>query len=198
MIRTFIAVELDATLKQAISGVQESLKHELHRLVPGVRLQWVRMGSIHLTLKFLGDIEESQAGGIVQALEHAGRDHSPFAVDVDGFGVFPDLRGPRVLWIGLSGEIDRLIRLVASIDAALMPLGFSVEQKPYTPHLTLARVKEQSRAIGKALDDSGVMREARCRGTLPVEAMVLMKSESTPSGSVYSRLDMVRLGNRKV
>ena len=198
MIRTFISVELDPALKQVIADVQDILKGELHRLTRGAHVQWVRIDSIHLTLKFLGDIEERQIGGILQALEHAGRDHAPFSVDVKGFGVFPDLRAPRVLWMGLSGETDRLVRLAGSIDAALMPLGFSTEQKPYSPHLTLARVKEQSRAIGKALDDSGVMREATCRGTLPVLAMALMKSESTSSGSVYSRLGLVRLENRKV
>lgn len=198
MIRTFIAVELDPTLKQAIAGVQDTLKVELHRLAPGVRMQWVRTDSIHLTLKFLGDIEESRVGGILQALEHAGRDHAPFSVDVKGFGVFPDLRGPRVLWMGLSGETDRLIRLAGSIDAALTPLGFPVEQKPYTPHLTLARVKEQSRSIGKALADSGVMRESACRGTLPVQTVALMKSERAPSGSIYFRLGLVSLGHDKV
>jgi 2'-5' RNA ligase len=198
MIRTFIAVELDPTLKQAIAGVQDTLKRELHRLTPGVRMQWVRTDSIHLTLKFLGDIEESQVGGILQALENAGRDQAPFSVDVKGFGVFPDLRGPRVLWMGLSGHTDRLTCLAGSIDAALTPFGFHVEHKPYTPHLTLARVKEQSRAIGKALADSGVMRESTGLGTLSIQAVALMKSEPTPSGSIYSRLGLITLGHDKV
>ena len=198
MIRTFIAVELDPALKQAIAGVQDTLQRELHRLTPGIRVQWVRTDSIHLTLKFLGDIEESQVGSILQAVEDAGRDDAPFSVDVKGFGVFPDLRGPRVLWTGLSGHTDRLIRLAGSIDAALTPLGFPVEHKPYTPHLTLARVKEQSRAIGKALADTGVMRESTCLGTLPIQAVALMKSEPTPSGSIYSRLGLIKLGHDKV
>lgn len=198
MIRTFIAVELGPTLKHAIAGVQNTLKVELNRLAPGVRMQWVRTDSIHLTLKFLGDIEESQVGRILQALEHAGRDHAPFSVHAKGFGVFPNLRGPRVLWMGLSGDTDRLIRLAGSINAALTTLGFPVEQKPYTPHLTLARIKEQSRSIGKALADSGVMRESACRGTLPVQAVALMKSEHAPSGSIYSRLGLIKLGHDKV
>jgi 2'-5' RNA ligase len=198
MIRTFIAVELDPILKHAIAHVQETLQRELHLLTPAVRIQWVRTASIHLTLKFLGDIEESQVGGILQALEHAARDHAPFSADVKGFGVFPDLRAPRVLWMGLSGPTERLVRLVGSIDTALRPLGFPVEQKPYTPHLTLARVKEQSRAIGKALADSGVMRDTMGFGTLPIEAVAFIKSEPTPSGSIYSRLGLIRLGHDKV
>jgi len=198
MLRTFIAVELDSTLKQAISSVQESLKHELHGLAPGVRLQWVRVESIHLTLKFLGDIEEDGVEDILHALEKVGHEYEPFSVEVKGFGVFPTLHAPRVLWVGLAGRTDRLIRLAESIEAALMPLGFHVEPKPYSPHLTLARVKEQSRTIGNALADSGVMRDVTSRGTVPIRAMALMKSERTPSGSVYSRLGQAMLGNAKV
>jgi RNA 2',3'-cyclic 3'-phosphodiesterase len=198
MIRTFIAVELDPPLKEAIAAVQETLKRELHGLATGVRLQWARANAIHLTLKFLGDIEEGRVGDILRALEEAGRSHEPFSVDVKGFGAFPNLRAPRVLWMGLAGQTDRLIRLAGSLDAALMPLGFPVEPKPYMPHLTLARVKEQSRAIGNALADSGVMRDVTGRGTLPVHAVALMKSELRPSGSVYSRLGVVTLLDRKV
>jgi RNA 2',3'-cyclic 3'-phosphodiesterase len=198
MIRTFIAVELDSTLKQAIAGVQESLKRELHSLAAGTRLQWVRVDSIHLTLKFLGDIEEGQVGEIVYALEEVGRAHEPFSVDVKGFGVFPTLRAPRVLWMGFSGQTERLSRLAQSIDATLLPFGFQLEPKPYTPHLTLARVKEQSRAIGNALADSGVMRDFANRGTLSIRAVALMKSERGPSGSVYSRLGQATLGHDKV
>jgi len=198
MLRTFIAVELDSTLKQTLAGVQESLKRELHGLAAGVRLQWVRMDAIHLTLKFLGDIEESRVGDILRVIEEVGRDYEPFSIDVRGFGVFPNLRAPRVLWMGLANQADVVIQLAGSIDAALAPLGFHIEPKPYSPHLTLARVKEQSRTIGNALAHSGVMRDVTSRGTLSVRAMVLMKSERTPSGSVYSRLGMVALGPDKV
>jgi len=198
MIRTFIAVELNPTLKQAIAGVQEGLKRELQGLAAGVRLQWVRVDSIHLTLKFLGDIEQGRVGNILHVLEEVGRDYEPFSIDVKGFGVFPNLRAPRVLWMGLADQADVLIRLAGSIDAALAPLGFQIEPKPYSPHLTLARVKEQARIIANALTDSGVMRDVTSRGTLPVQAMALMKSELTPSGSVYSRLGVVTLGPGKV
>ena len=198
MIRTFIAVELNPTLKQAIAGVQEGLKRELQGLAAGVRLQWVRVDSIHLTLKFLGDIEQGRVGNILHVLEEVGRDYEPFSIDVKGFGVFPNLRAPRVLWMGLADQADVLIRLAGSIDAALAPLGFQIEPKPYSPHLTLARVKEQARIIANALTDSGVMRDVTSRGTLPVQAMALMKSELTPSGSVYSRLGVVTLGSGKV
>jgi 2'-5' RNA ligase len=198
MIRTFVAVELDSGLTQALAGVQEKLKGELHRLRPRVRLQWVRPDSVHLTLKFLGAIEQSQVGIIVQALESVTREHVPFSVDVKGFGVFPDLRSPRVLWMGLSGSIDRLIRLAGSIDAALIPFGFQAERKPYSPHLTMARVKEQSHAIGEALAESGVMRECACLGILSIQSVALMQSVPSPSGSIYSCLGRVLLGHESL
>ena len=198
MIRTFIAVELDSTLKQAIAGVQESMKRELHSLAPGVRLQWVRIDSIHLTLKFLGDIDEDQVPSVLDGLETAAREHEPFSVEVKGFGVFPTLRAPRVLWLGFADSTDRLTRLAGSIEAALTPLGFHAEGKPYSPHLTLARVKEQSRALSNALADSGLTRDVTSRGILPVRAVALMKSERTSSGSVYVRLGEATLGHSKV
>jgi 2'-5' RNA ligase len=198
MIRTFVAVELDSGLTQALAGVQEKLKGELHRLRPHVRLQWVRPDSVHLTLKFLGAIEQSQVGIIVQALESVTREHVAFSVDVKGFGVFPDLRSPRVLWMGLSGSIDRLIRLAGSIDAALIPFGFQAERKPYSPHLTMARVKEQSHAIGEALAESGVMRECACLGILSIQSVALMQSVPSPSGSIYSCLGRVLLGHESL
>jgi len=137
MIRTFVAAELDSTLTHAIAGVQEKLKQELHRLGPRVRLQWVRPDSIHLTLKFLGAIEQSQVGIIVQALANAAREYVPFSVDVKGFGVFPDIRSPRVLWMGLSGPTDRLIHLAGSIDAWAV----------WEPYVSFATLKDQARVV---------------------------------------------------
>jgi len=198
MIRTFVAAELDSTLTHDIAGVQQKLKRELHRLGPRVRLQWVRPDSIHLTLKFLGAIEQSQVGIIVQALANAAREYVPFSVDVKGFGVFPDIRSPRVLWMGLSGPTDRLIHLAGSIDAAVAPLGFPAERKPYSPHLTMARVKEQSHAIGEALAESGVMRECACLGILSIQSVALMQSVPSPSGSIYSCLGRVLLGHESL
>lgn len=194
MIRTFIAAELDPKLKKALATMQDSLKQALHRLAPAGRVQWVRVESIHLTLKFLGDIEETQVENILQLLREAARDRAPFSVQVEGLGVFPDLRVPRVLWVGLSGDAKRLIQLAHSIDTTLAPLGLLPEPKPYSPHLTLARVKEGALNIGKALVDSGVMRESQLMGKLSIDAVALIKSQLTPSGSIYSRLGQIPLG----
>ena len=195
MIRTFIAIELDAPLRGALAEFQTRLRSRVMKeLNPDARLQWVRLESIHLTLKFLGDIEESQVSEVHAALALAVASRARFALAVGGVGVFPDLRQPRVLWVGLGeGEGERagkepLIQLAGSIDEVLEVIGFPRERRPFSPHLTLARIKEGARGIGRALTASGVMTEPAQLGRLPVQAVSLMKSELRPSGAVYTRL----------
>jgi 2'-5' RNA ligase len=193
MIRTFVAVELDPNIRKALGQTQDQARRELSRVTSEARLQWVRPESIHLTLKFLGDIEETRVGAICQALGHAAGQSSSFSVDVRGLGVFPDHRAPRVLWVGLHPP-DSLTRLAEQVEAALAPLGFPAENKPFRPHLTLARIKDRSREIGKALAEGGLLAHEGLLGTLALHAVSLMRSELHPSGSLYTRLCEVRLG----
>ena len=197
MIRTFVAIELDDDLRKAVAKVQEQIQEQLmgplRHTAPGVRIQWVRPGSIHLTLKFLGDIDEARVEEIRAALVPAVQTQSRFAVDVGGLGVFPDLRAPRVLWIGLLSQVDALMRLAAEVEAALNGVGFPPESRPLSPHLTLARIKERSREVGKGLADSGLMAQPFRVGNLAVHAVCLMKSDLKPSGAVYTRLVQVPL-----
>jgi len=197
MIRTFVAIELDEEIRKAIAGiqrqVQEQLMKQLRHTASDVRVQWVRPDSIHLTLKFLGDIDEARVEDIRAALLSAVRTQSRLAVEVGGLGVFPDLRAPRVLWVGLFGQVDALMRVAAEVEAALTGVGFPPESRPLSPHLTLARIKERSRDVGKGLADSGLMTQPFRVGSLAVHAVCLMKSDLKPSGAVYSRLVEVPL-----
>ncbi len=197
MIRAFVAVELDAALRSSIARTQDHLKQALAKAIPAVRLQWVRPESMHLTIKFLGSIEERRVSEIQQALSSALHGQLPFTVEVGGVGVFPDLRAPRVLWLGLSGQsgpenasCDRqdIRQLAAAVDRALGAIGFLPEDRPFQPHLTLARIKERSREVGKALQDLGLLKPALLVGRLEVEAVSLMKSDLKPSGVVYTKL----------
>lgn len=192
MIRTFVAIELDEEIRKAIAGtqglVQVQLMRQLRDMTPGIRVQWVRPDSIHLTLKFLGDIDEARVEDIRAALLPAVGTQSRFAVDVGGLGVFPDLRAPRVLWTGLFGQVDALMRVAEEVEAALTGVGFPPESRPVSPHLTLARIKERSREVGKGLADSGLMTQPFRVGSLAVHAVCLMKSDLKPSGAVYTRL----------
>lgn len=192
MIRAFIAVELSPELRTAIAKAQTNLKdqlmRELRRQSPDVRVQWVRPESMHVTLKFLGNVPEGGLPDIQRAMTDVARGCAQLSLDVGGLGVFPDLRAPRVLWIGMSGQVEALVRLAGDLDTALQGLGFSLEVKPFQPHLTLARVKERSREVGRTLAESGLMTQIGEVGRLGVSSLSLMKSELHASGAVYTRL----------
>ncbi len=194
MIRAFVAVELGAPLRQALAQAQATLRGQLQQAVgPDVRIQWVEPESIHLTLKFLGAIPEERVSDIRAALARVAGGHSRFTVDVEGLGVFPDVHAPRVLWVGLTAHGDTLTRLAADVETGLAALGFPPEARPFNPHLTLARIKERSRDIGRALSAGGVLTQEARLGALPVAALSLMKSDLQPSGSVYTQLQEIPL-----
>jgi len=189
MIRTFVAIELEASVRQALAQVQTTLRSRLEKSVgPDARIQWIKPASIHLTLKFLGDIPEERVSDIQAVLARVASGHRRFTVDVEGLGVFPDVRAPRVVWVGLTAHVDALKRLAADVEAALGVIGFTTELKPFHPHLTLARVKDRARDVGRALSDGGVLTQDAKLGFLSVAAVSLMKSELQPSGSVYTQL----------
>jgi 2'-5' RNA ligase len=116
-----------------------------------------------------------------------------FTVAVEGLGVFPDVRAPRVLWVGLADQGEALRRLAADVETALEAIGFAAETKPFHPHLTLARIKERSREAGRALAAGGMLEQAAPVGSVDVGAVAVMKSELRPSGAVYTKLCEVPL-----
>lgn len=194
MIRTFVAIELEAPLRQALAQVQTAFRSRLEKSVGfGVRIQWVRPESIHLTLKFLGDIREDRVPAVQAVLARVAGGHGRFMVGVEGLGVFPDLRAPRVVWVGLTARVEELKRLAADVETALETIEFVPEAKRFNPHLTLARIKERSRDIGRALSSGGLLAQETKLGELTVAAVSLMKSDVLQSGSVYTRLCAVPL-----
>ncbi len=200
MIRTFLAVELPEELRQALGHIQSEAKNRLSKDLPRhTRIQWVVPQSIHLTLKFLGDIPEEQVAPIQGVVGEAVGRLAAFSVDVAGLGAFPHSRDPRVLWVGLTeggsepNQAPALVQLASSIDQALATLGYPREARPFTPHLTLARIKEGPREVGQALARSGVLSGRTMVGRLEVRRVALMKSELKPSGAVYTRLWEVSL-----
>jgi RNA 2',3'-cyclic 3'-phosphodiesterase len=168
----------------------------LQRHAPGARIQWVRPEAMHLTLKFLGNVDEALLPEIERVMGEAAKGSRAFSLDVAGLGAFPDARAPRVLWTGLSGKADVLVDLAAGLDHRLERLGFSPEKKPLQPHLTLGRIKDRVREVGRALADTGVIQQSDRVGSLDVSALSLMQSDLQPSGAVYTRLAEVKLGER--
>lgn len=201
MIRTFLAVELPAPLKQALTRLQADVRNRVScELSPAMRIQWVRPAAIHLTVKFLGDIPEDHVEALQSAVGDTLRSLTPFSIDVAGLGVFPDLRAPRVLWVGLTGSpigkgsSAALPHLAKTIERSVEGLGYPPEARPFNPHLTLARIKEGSKEVGRALARIGLLEGNVQLGQLDVRTVALIRSELRPSGSVYTKLWEVPLG----
>lgn len=192
-IRTFIAIELDETLRRALGDVQARLKRE--RAAHYVR--WVAPENIHLTLKFLGVVAAEKIPAVQQAVADACADIPPFTLSLDGVGVFPNTRRPNVIWVGVGGQIEIAARLAQRIDDACAALGFAREARPFSPHLTLGRVRRDTstsgrQLIGEMVDNAKVGELGQFR----VDRISVMKSEPSPGGSVYTRLGVVNLSIR--
>ncbi|MFC1982964.1 RNA 2',3'-cyclic phosphodiesterase, partial [Chloroflexota bacterium] len=137
-VRSFIAIELPDELKSGLSRLQAQLKS-----VGQFPAKWVDPYSTHLTLKFLGNIGLDRIDDITKAMETATLGVSPFHLEVKGLGVFPNLRRAQIAWVGIDGEVDRLKQLQQRIESNLAPLGFAPESREFTPHLTLARLRDR-------------------------------------------------------
>lgn len=188
-IRSFVAIELPEEVRKGLARLRDELERDEHRFV-----KWVGPRGMHLTLKFLGNIPSKRVTEVTGAMEEATRGIYPFRLEISGLGAFPGLKQVRVFWVGIGGEVDKLSRLQQTIDAALAALGFAKEERPFVPHLTLARIRQgasplERRSFGE-LVDSTIFEE---KYPVEVEAVNLMKSQLTPVGAVYTRLSVVRL-----
>ena len=186
-LRTFLAIDLPSSLQSVIEQKTKKIKRELSGI------SWSKQENLHVNLRFVGDTTESQVDQIRQAVEQEVSHVSSFALELKGFGVFPDNRSPRVLWIGLGGALDSLTTLAECVGLAVVPLGFPQEDRPFRPHLTVARVKKDHREVGRTLDALGVFTDPFFCGPLPVERVTLFKSELRPGGAVYTKLWNVSL-----
>jgi 2'-5' RNA ligase len=190
-IRSFIAIELSEEAKKGLARLRKELERDEHRFV-----KWVDPGGIHLTLKFLGNIPAKRVTEITEAMKKATQGISPFHLEISGLGVFPSLRQARVLWVGVGGEIDKLSRLQQNIDSALAVLGFAKEERPFVPHLTLARIKEGASAPERR-SFSELVGSTTFEDRYHVEVGVirLMRSQLTRAGAIYTCLSVVELGH---
>ncbi len=188
-VRAFIAIELPDELKLALTRLQDQLKSGGQTSV-----KWVDPYSIHLTLKFLGNIGRDMAGRITTALEEAVRGVHPFHLEARGLGAFPGLKRVQVVWVGVTGEVDRLSQLQQRIESNLAPLGFVPESRPFTAHLTLARLRDrvtpdERQSLGHLIDSTSFDTVY----AIDVGSVHLMRSQLTREGAVYSRISSVKL-----
>jgi len=188
-VRSFIAIELPDEVKTGLSQLEARLKVGEQSWV-----KWVDPYSIHLTLKFLGNVAIDRTGEITRAMEVAAQGMPPFDLKVKELGVFPNLRRVQVVWVGISGEIDKLSQLQQQLESNLARLGFAPESRAFTPHLTLARLRdrasvEERQGFGQLIANTR-FEEAYA---FKVDAISLMKSQLTREGAIYSRISLVEL-----
>lgn len=184
-IRAFIAVEISDELKEKLREIQTLIAGRMR----GLNLP--EKDSIHLTVKFLGNVDESAAPGIARALETACAAVRPFTLVAEGVGGFPSLRSPRVAWVGIKDE-GALARLHADIEDRLVGLGIDRETVRYRPHITLCR----ARSIDESQDLSRAVNELQpvLRVEFPVTELVFFKSVLTPKGPVHTPIARVGFG----
>jgi len=183
-LRLFVAVELPPEVREALAGLQKGMRP---RCGPGVR--WTRPEGIHLTLKFLGDVTQAEVARLEKALGRAALGQVVFELSLGSTGFFPNPHRPRVLWTGLEGETERLKALARRVEEELSPLGFHTEGRPFTPHLTLARLGERLGSAQREAFDSTVQ-SAPWRPGHPfaVDGLSLVRSHLNPAGAVYTCL----------
>jgi 2'-5' RNA ligase len=183
--RTFIAIEIPESVKKELAEAQDRLKGA------GVDASWTRPQGIHLTLKFLGEVQDARIPEIMKALAGAAASTSGLRIDITGVGTFPNPKNARVVWVGLSGDVEKLLKLQRAVEESLIGLGFEREARAFTPHLTLGRIRSirLREAWLKALEG---IKDIRLSG-FEVPALSLMKSELKPSGAVYTEIGRIEL-----
>lgn len=175
--------------------VRARLGAEIERLRPTAPpVAWVTPGNLHITLKFLGGVDPAMIGPVTAGLAKVAARAMPFPLTIQGLGAFPSLTRPRVIWAGTDAGAETLIALATSVQHALAGLGFPPEARPFSPHVTLGRVRAPQR--DQALADALAEAERRALGVVEVAYMSLMRSDLSSRGARYTELAAYPLGAR--
>lgn len=184
-IRCFIAADIGEDIRARLKSAQDELKKSRDDI------KWVRPRGIHLTLKFLGNVDSGIIQGIVEAVKVKCLSHEPFVLRVRGIGCFPGVKRPRVIWAGAEDPEGRLRSLQQDVVLSLVPLGFEKEGRPFRGHLTLGRVRRGR--IGQGLRGMIEERSEFEFGILHFDKLILFRSELRPEGARYTVLERIPL-----
>jgi 2'-5' RNA ligase len=178
--RTFIAIELPHHIADALGNLQETLRSSK------LNIRWVRPENIHLTLKFLGDIPPEAVDPISRTLSESVRNYDPISLSAKGSGVFPGIKNPRVIWVGLSGQVLRLKTMQQALEENLTALGFEKEKRTFKGHVTLGRIKGSVDPVRLNAALNAVM-DFQTEPFL-ADRIFLFQSDLKPSGPVYTKI----------
>ena len=184
--RLFLAINIDPEVRRAVVEAAAPLR----ALAP--KLGWVREPNVHLTLKFLGEHSETVAGEVAAAMQRVAERHRAVDVELGGVGAFPNFRRPRVVWMGVS-PAPKLELLHHDVECAAKELGFSLDGRPFRPHLTLARVKPRAAAAPTLRALEGAAKRIDYTQEIVINSVDLMQSELGPGGSRYRLLSSAQL-----
>ena len=180
-----MAVAISEAIRGKLAEIQARLKQT------GADVGWVAPTKIHLTILFLGHVFESQASALATATDGITAGYQPCSLKVKGIGYFGRAQSPRVIWAGLTGDLQPLLALQREIAVAAKKTGIYTDDKPFHPHLTIGRGRS-ARNIGALLAVLETCRDMDF-GTITIDRVLLMKSELTPQGPIYTTLHESRL-----
>ena len=189
--RLFVAV----TVPEGVKANMQKTQAELRRVVPQSSVRWARREQFHLTLRFLGDVEAARVEALAEAIRTACRGFGALHLQAEKVGFFPDLRRPRVAWVGVRDEAEQLPRLQQTVEAATE--GFTTEKKEerFTGHITLARIKGIKRPEAEALGQAALGMADRLFGQWTAYQIDLLRSELLPQGARHSTIAAIALAD---
>jgi len=180
-IRAFLAIDPPEDILQAISRLQEKLKREI-----GGRISWTKPQGQHLTLKFFGDISTEDVKNICSAVQKRVTSEPSLTLKIEKTGVFPDTRRPRVIWCGITGDVEKLSIFQKQLDSDFAGIGFPGEDRPFQAHLTLGRIKDSRGLTG--ISEALIKYNAFAAGEFNCTELILFQSRLTPQGAIYTKL----------
>ena len=186
-IRAFLAIDPPEDILQAMSRLQEKLKREISG-----RISWTKPQGQHLTLKFFGDISTDDVKNICSAVQNRVTSEPSLNLKVEKLGVFPDARRPRVIWCGVTVDVEKLSVLQKQLDSDFAGIGFPREDRPFRAHLTLGRIKDSHGLTG--ISESLTKYSAFAAGVFSCNELILFQSRLTPQGAIYTKLAKFALG----
>ena len=189
--RLFVAAEPSATVRHAAAGIASTVRDALERDVERV-FRWIPAENLHLTVWFLGEVQGAACAAVLDALKPR-LDERGFRLHLSGLGTFPTSGSPRVLWMGVREGMEALSRLHDAVGARLAPLGFGPDSRPYSAHLTLARIKAPIQAQARRALREALGRLAADAGRSVVEDLTIFRSRTSPKGAIYEPLLRVPL-----
>lgn len=186
--RLFVAVNFSDETRRKIGSLIDEL-----RLLP-CNMKWVNEINLHLTVQFLGNVPEGQVALVADVLQRAAVSVAPFRIDLGGCGVFPKPERPQVFWLGISGDVAALSCMHGRVQKELNQLGFKTENRRFSPHLTLARVRSAAGFAVVLKKAEYLVGKQKNVASEVVGSIELMLSELSPKGPKYTVLSKARLG----